>query len=50
VIELKTKPRFGYVHIRQVVEYLDKFNKKLAIIIYFTKDGVRYRRIVNPRI
>ena len=50
VVELKTKPRFGYVHIRQVVEYLDKFGKKLAIIIYFTRDGVHYRRIINPRI
>lgn len=50
VIELKTRPRFGYVHVRQVVEYLDKFGKKLAIIVYFTKEGIRYRRIINPRI
>lgn len=50
VVELKTRPRFGYIHIKQVVEYLNKFQKKLAIIIYFTKDGVRYRRIINPYI
>lgn len=50
ILEIKTKPRFGYVHVRQTLEYLDKFGKKLAIIIYFTKDGVRYRRIINPKV
>ncbi|MDP3800378.1 MAG: GxxExxY protein [bacterium] len=50
IIELKVRPRLGYTHIRQVTEYLDKFNKKLAIMIYFNKDGVHYRRILNPNI
>lgn len=50
VVELKVRPRLGYTQIRQVTEYLDKFNKKLAILIYFNKDGVHYRRILNPKI
>lgn len=49
VVELKTRPRMGYVHIKQVAEYLDKFNKKLAIIIYFSKEGVQSRRVLNPK-
>ena len=50
IVELKVRPRLGYTHIRQVTEYLNKFNKKLAIMIYFNKDGVHYRRILNPNI
>jgi GxxExxY protein len=47
VIEFKVRPRLGYIHIHQILSYLKATNKKLAIIIYFTKDGVKYRRIVN---
>ncbi len=47
IVELKTRPRLGYVHSRQVLEYLKRANIKLAILIYFTKDGVKYRRILN---
>ena len=49
IIELKTRPALGYIHIKQVMEYLNKLNKKLAIIIYFTKTGVKYRRILNSK-
>ena len=49
VVELKVKPKIGYVHIRQVVNYLRSTNLKLAIIIYFTRDGVKYRRIINVK-
>ncbi len=49
VVELKVRPRLGYVHLRQVSEYLSKLNKKLAIIIYFSKDGVHYRRVLNSK-
>ena len=48
VIELKVATEFRYKYIRQVLEYLSETNKKLAIIIYFAKEGVRYRRIINP--
>ena len=47
IVELKIKPRFGYIHIRQVLAYLKSAGYKLAIIIYFTRDGIKYRRIVN---
>lgn len=47
VVELKIKPKFGYVHIKQVLEYLKAGSYKLAILIYFTRDGVKYKRIVN---
>ncbi len=47
VVELKIKPRLGYTHIKQVMEYLKLTNCKLAILLYFTPDGVKYRRILN---
>ncbi len=47
IIELKVRPRIGYVHIKQLLAYLKMTELKLAIIIYFTQDGVKYRRIVN---
>ena len=48
VIELKVAPRLRHIHIRQVFEYLRALNKKLAILIFFTDEGVRYRRVINP--
>ena len=47
VIELKVKSKMGYVHIKQVVCYLRSTGYKLAILIHLTRDGVKYRRIVN---
>ncbi|MBI2591395.1 MAG: GxxExxY protein [Candidatus Brennerbacteria bacterium] len=47
VVEMKIMPKLGYIHINQVVSYLKNVNLKLAILIYFLKDGVRYRRIIN---
>lgn len=49
VVELKVASQFKYRYLRQVLEYLNETNKKLAILIYFTKSGIRYRRIINPR-
>lgn len=49
VVELKIRPRLGYVHIKQVMGYLKSTGYKLAILIYFTRDGVKYRRIINER-
>lgn len=49
VIELKVLSSYRYKNTRQVLEYLKETNKKLAILIYFTQDGIRYRRIVNPK-
>ena len=47
VVELKVIPKMGYVHINQVVAYLTGTHLPLAILIYFLKDGVRYRRIIR---
>lgn len=47
VIELKVKPKLGYTHIKQVMDYLKITDCKLAILIYFTRDGVKYRRVLN---
>lgn len=49
IIELKIRPRMGYIQVKQVLEYLKAANCKLGILIYFTKDGVKYRRIINPQ-
>lgn len=50
LLELKVVPQFKHVHIKQALEYLNVVNSKLAILIYFTKDGARYRRIINPKL
>ena len=47
VVELKVRPRFGYVHVKQVMDCLKTTGYKLAILIYFTRDGVKYRRVIN---
>lgn len=47
VVEMKVRPRFGYTHIKQVMNYLKSTGYKLAILIYFTRDGVKYRRVIN---
>ena len=50
IIELKVAPRLRHIHIRQVLEYLDITKKKLALLIFFTDDGIRYRRVLNPKL
>lgn len=48
IVEIKVRPYLGYVHIKQVQAYLIASGDKLAIILYFTKDGVKFRRVLNP--
>lgn len=50
VVEFKVRPRLGYIDIKQVLNYLKVGGFKLAIIIYFTNSGIKYRRIVNSYI
>jgi GxxExxY protein len=50
LLELKVVSRLGYTHARQVLGYLRSANIKLGILLYFTKDGVKYRRVLNSRI
>jgi GxxExxY protein len=49
ILELKVAPKLGYTHIHQAIAYLTATNIDLAILVYFTKDGVKYRRILRPR-
>ncbi|OGF20803.1 hypothetical protein A2316_03170 [Candidatus Falkowbacteria bacterium RIFOXYB2_FULL_38_15] len=50
IVELKVVPIVKNIHIRQVLEYLNATKFKLAILIYFTSNGVVYKRVVNPNI
>jgi GxxExxY protein len=47
IVELKKDERFSKIHIDQVNQYLKSTALKLAIIINFTKEGVKYKRILN---
>jgi GxxExxY protein len=47
IIELKKDGNFSKTNIEQVLNYLKLSNLKLAILINFTKEGVKFKRIVN---
>ncbi len=47
VLEIKKGDRFLKSNIEQVYAYLKRFNLKLGIIANFTKEGLRFKRIVN---
>ena len=47
IIELKRNDFFAKKHIEQVVNYLKVSDLKLALLIHFSKEGVKYKRIVN---
>lgn len=47
ILEIKKESNFRKHNIEQVVAYLKKTNLKLAILVNFTKDGVKFKRIVN---
>ncbi len=47
LLELKAVQKFGYVHTQQVLTYLRSAGLKLGILLYFTREGVKYRRILN---
>ena len=49
VLELKKGERFSQKHIEQIYAYLKATSLKLGIIATFTKNGVRFKRIVNIR-
>ena len=48
IVELKVVHKLGYAHVKQILAYLRAAGLKLGILIYFTSDGVKYRRILNP--
>lgn len=47
IVELKKNGYFSKTHLEQVLDYLKKSKLKLAILINFTKEGVKYKRVVN---
>ncbi len=47
IVELKKDDSFSKTHIEQVLNYLKLSNLKLAILFNFTKEGVKFRRIVS---
>jgi len=47
VLEIKTGNRFLKRNIDQVYEYLKATDLKLGILVNFTKDGIKFKRIVN---
>lgn len=47
IVELKKNETFTKTHIDQVVSYLKLSNYKLAILINFTPQGVKFKRLVN---
>ncbi|MEK7192103.1 MAG: GxxExxY protein [Patescibacteria group bacterium] len=50
ILELKVVSRLGYTHARQLLTYLKSAGFKLGILLYFTKDGVKYRRVLNAEV
>ncbi len=50
LVELKVVSKLGYTNAKQVLTYLNSANIKLGILVYFTKDGIKYRRIINSSI
>lgn len=48
IVEIKIRPHLGYVPIKQVQAYLLATGDQLAIILFFTKEGVKFRRVLNP--
>lgn len=47
IIEIKVKDRFLKSNIQQIYSYLKTNDKKLGLLINFTHDGIKYKRILN---
>jgi len=47
VLEIKKDKNFSRKNIEQVMAYLKACNLKLGILANFTKDGLKFKRIVN---
>ena len=47
VVELKKDGHFSKTYLEQVLDYLKKSKLKLAILINFSQEGVKYKRILN---
>jgi len=49
VVEVKVRNYFSKKDIEQLYSYLKAKNLKLGIIAHFTRNGVKFKRIVNLR-
>lgn len=47
ILELKVGPRFYKTHFDQLFAYLKSSGMKLGLLILFTRQGVRIKRIAN---
>lgn len=47
LLELKVVRKLGYAHTKQMLNYLRSSGLKLGILLYFSPDGVKYRRVLN---
>ena len=47
ILELKVAKDFYTKDIKQILSYLTAKNLKLGILVIITKDGVKYKRLVN---
>lgn len=49
ILEVKVYPYFKVKksHYRQVLDYLESTDARVALLVYFTKDGVKIKRIVK---
>ena len=47
IVELKKDETFAKTHIDQVLNYIRLSNLNLAILLNFTPEGVKFKRIVN---
>lgn len=50
ILELKVSPKLGYSHSRQLLNYLRAGGYRLGILLYFTEEGVKYRRVLNSNL
>ena len=47
IVEIKSLTNFRAVDYRQAIKYLEATKLPLAILVTFTPDGVRYRRVLR---
>ena len=50
IVELKVVNKLNYSNAKQVLTYLQSSGMKLGILIYFTSEGVKYRRVLNSKV
>lgn len=47
ILEIKKESSFHKRNIEQVIGYLKKTNLKLGLLVNFTKNGIKFKRILN---